>query len=156
MQPKPNRERLSDDLDVHRLIQSIERNLLEVIRAVFGSDWPECIDSPVRAKAERKAAGEKGGIAWWAYLDLSDHINTIGKNLPRFQGLLEKCGFPISRNKVENEVLKAGKLIAFRILDAHMTKRIATEHQFRAAEFAILEEVNRNVIRLWREAKGLA
>lgn len=155
LQPKVDRERLSDELDVHRLIQSIERNLLEVVRAVLGAEWPECIDPSVRSKAEERAAAGKGVIPWWAYLDLSDHLNTIGKNLPRFQEVLQECGFPTSRNKVESEVLQTGKLIKLRILDSHMTKRVIMAHQFSQPELAVLYQIDRNVIRLWREAKGL-
>jgi hypothetical protein len=155
LQPRPFSVCLSEELDVHRLVQSIERNLLEVIRAVFGPEWPDCIDPAIREKADRKQAAEKGRIVWWAYLDLSDHINTIRKNFSRFSALFEKCGFPSSRNKFESEILRTGKLIELRILDSHVTKRIIMEHRFSAPELTVLNEVNQNVIRLWHAAKGL-
>jgi hypothetical protein len=155
LQPRHAAFRLPDDLDVHRLIQTVERNLLEVIQTVYGPEWPSCMSAGAREKAEGRSKSEGGKIPWPAYLDLSDHINTLRKDIDRFGPILTSCGFPTSRNKLERQVLQTGKLMELRILDSHMTKRVITNHQFSDGDLAVLNAINQNVIRLWRCAKGI-
>jgi hypothetical protein len=145
----------SSELDIHRIIQSIERNLLEFIEAVLGPKWPEHIDPRRREKAEKRKIAERSKIVWWAYLDLADHINTIGKSLAHFRGAITACGFPSSRKKFEAEVLRTGRLIELRILDSHMTKRVIMGHEFSSVDFMALKEVDQNIIRLCRAAANL-
>lgn len=126
-----------------------------MIEAVIGPKWPEHIDPQRRERAEQRRIAERSKIVWWAYLDLADHINTIGKNLIHFREALEACGFPSSRKKVEGEVLRTARLIELRILDSHMTKRVIMGHEFSTADFAELRQVDQNIIKLWRAAKNL-
>lgn len=150
-------KRLPIDLDVHALISAIERNLLELIEECGKSrgDWTNLIAPEVREKCERRAAAGKNIMPWRAFLELADHLNTIGKNLDLFRPVFDKCGYPSSRNKIENETLETGELIRLRLLDSHVTKRVVTNHEFTRDDLITLDRILARTVRLRRAASDI-
>lgn len=143
---------------VHRLIQTIERNILDIVRIVLGkngADWRAFISIKAREKALARQASEGvNQIDWTAYLDLADHINTFGINAEKFRNILTALDMPTSRNKIEKDLFKSGHLIKIRILDSHITKRLVTEQQYSPNDLDVLDSVNTSVLRIWSFASS--
>jgi hypothetical protein len=145
----------SIESQVYRLIQKIERNLLEIICTALGKngDWKHGISDAAREKAQNRAHSEGGKFPWEAYLDLADHINTITRNLDVFGPILFALGLPASRNKVKKDVFKTSKLIPLRNLASHATKRAVINHGFSNDDLCLLQEVDQIVVKIWHQAK---
>lgn len=150
--------RLGDELEVHGSIQKIERNLLEFIRATFGGSddaWAHFVAEGAREKARKRAEMEGSGFSWQVYLDLSDHLNTIVKNLGVFGPIFHQLGMPASRNKIEREVFCTGELMRLRILDSHETKRALTGHAYSERDLLVLREIDQRLVRLCNSVTGI-